>query len=87
MGFNYYSKGRIISLVKYGRTLYGVVVGKATYRTILDIESGNGSCTCPRGYNCKHVMALKHAFERGDYVEVDSSLKAILSLLSTFKES
>ena len=83
MGLEYYLKGRIVSLVKCDKKLYGVVVGRATYRTILDLESNDNICTCPIGFNCKHVKAIKHAYNKKDYIEVDSAFKAILSLLTT----
>jgi len=73
---------RIISLVKHKKKLYGVVVGRATYRTILDLEQNTGDCTCLVGFDCKHVKALKYAFEKGKYTEGDSEFKAILSLIT-----
>ena len=83
MGLEYYLKGRIVSLVKCNKKLYGVVIGRATYRTILDLESNDNICTCPIGFNCKHVKAIKRAYNKKDYIEVDSAFKAILSLLTT----
>jgi len=74
---------RVVSLVKCGRKLYGVVVGRATYRAVLDLKSGSNECTCPVGLNCKHIEAMKQAYREGWYIETDSEVKAILSLLYT----
>ena len=48
-----------------GRTLIGSVVGTALYETTAYFADADGSlafedgeCTCPVGYNCKHVAAI-----------------------------
>jgi len=74
---------RVVSLVKCGRKLYGVIIGRATYRAVLDLEYGDNECTCPVGLDCKHVKAMKRAYEKGQYIETNSEVRAILSLLYT----
>lgn len=71
----------VLLLIKCGDGLYGVVAGGAIYRVFLDLSSGWNVCTCPIGYDCKHVRILKRLFGKGDFIEVGSEFEAWFSLL------
>ncbi len=63
-----YARGnRVLKLTWDGKTLTGSVVGKgALYETVAffaadqdgSLTFEDGECTCPVGYNCKHVAAI-----------------------------
>ncbi|MBW8059053.1 MAG: DEAD/DEAH box helicase [Solirubrobacterales bacterium] len=63
-----YARGRRVAAVEWdpsGLTLTGSVVGTALYATTAyftdadgNLAFEDGECTCPVGYNCKHVAAL-----------------------------
>src|SRR4051794_34841047 len=68
-GLDYARRGRVLRLAWEGEgsTLSGSVVGQGgLYRTVAFFEADargamgfvDGECTCPVGYNCKHVAAL-----------------------------
>jgi superfamily II DNA or RNA helicase len=63
-GRGYARNGRVMSieLDPNDRSLTGLVAGTALYTAIAYFDDGfgfeEGECTCPVGYNCKHVAAL-----------------------------
>ncbi|AEH24530.1 SWIM zinc finger family protein [Pyrococcus yayanosii] len=65
---------RVSWVVKSGKRLYGRVLGTYAYLVVIDLGTGQGMCTCPRGGNCKHVMAVLWEYERGNYIEADANL-------------
>lgn len=65
-GYNYYTDGyvetcKVIKVIGKKRAvkILSVVEGSYNYTQNIDISNGvvNGDCSCPVGYNCKHVVA------------------------------
>ncbi|USS41703.1 SWIM zinc finger family protein [Thermococcus aggregans] len=68
-GRNYYKKGRVLWVLKYGEKLFSKVLGTYPYYVEVDLAKNSSKCTCPQGKDCKHVAATIVAFEEGFYVE------------------
>jgi len=83
-GLKYYKSGRVLQVVKCGPKLYGVVRGNAIYRVVIDLKREEDVCTCPVGFKCKHVEAVKAAYLSKDCIQLneDQEVEAILSLLT-----
>jgi len=73
----YYLSGKVLWAVKVGNTLHGKVLGTYPYYPSVNLETGESTCTCPIGGDCKHVAALLTAYERGVYFECSSQLAEI----------
>lgn len=66
-GVEYFTEGRVHSVVHDGTTVVASVEGQQAYRVRLSWEGGDllGTCTCPVGRSgafCKHCVALGLAF-------------------------
>lgn len=57
-GKQYFKKGKVLWVLKYGDRLYGKVLGTYPYYVEVSIKSGKNTCTCPIGKDCKHVFAV-----------------------------
>lgn len=68
-GERYYKSGKVLWVVKYGNRLFSKVLGTYPYYVVLDLETGENSCTCPLGGDCKHVAATLKAYENGFFFE------------------
>jgi len=68
-GRGYYRAGKVLWVVKRGNLLFGKVLGTYPYYVELNLDTGDNVCTCPLGGDCKHVAAVKTAFEEGDFIE------------------
>ncbi|ASJ08837.1 hypothetical protein A3L11_06210 [Thermococcus siculi] len=68
-GERYYKSGKVLWVVKYGDRLFSKVLGTYPYYVELNLETGENSCTCPLGGDCKHVAAVMKAHENGFYFE------------------
>jgi uncharacterized Zn finger protein len=68
-GERYYKAGKVLWVVKYGDKLFSKVLGTYPYYVELDLQTGENSCTCPIGGDCKHVTAVMKAYENGFYFE------------------
>ena len=73
-GEQYFKKGKVLWVLRYGDILYGKVLGTYPYYVEVGIKSGKSRCTCPIGKDCKHVFAVLAAFENGEYFETSNSL-------------
>ncbi|NJE07635.1 hypothetical protein E3E31_03705 [Thermococcus sp. M39] len=73
-GKQYFKKGKVLWVLKYGDRLYGKVLGTYPYYVEVSIKGGKSRCTCPIGRDCKHVFAVLEAFENGEYFETLSPL-------------
>ncbi len=70
-GRRYFREGRVLWVVKKGNMLFSKVLGTYPYYVELEIESGENTCTCPLGRDCKHAAAVLVAFEEGFYIETE----------------
>ncbi|ASI98104.1 SWIM zinc finger family protein [Thermococcus celer] len=68
-GERYYRAGKVLWVVKHGNRLFSKVLGTYPYYVELDLSTGENSCTCPLGGDCKHVAAVRTAYEKGFYFE------------------
>ena len=68
-GERYYRSGKVLWVVKYQDKLFSKVLGTYPYYVKLDLKTGENSCTCPLGADCKHVAAALKAYERGFFFE------------------
>ncbi len=68
-GERYYKSGKVLWVVKHGSRLFSKILGTYPYYVELDLETGENSCTCPLGGDCKHVAAVMKAYEKGFYFE------------------
>ncbi|QDA32331.1 hypothetical protein FH039_04600 [Thermococcus indicus] len=68
-GERYYKAGKVLWVVKYGDRLFSKVLGTYQYYVELDLSTGENTCTCPLGGDCKHVAAVMKAHENGFYFE------------------
>ncbi|NPA47107.1 MAG: hypothetical protein GXO14_00500, partial [Thermococci archaeon] len=50
--------------------LFGKVLGTYPYYVELNLETGESTCTCPVGGDCKHTAAVRVAFEEGAFIDV-----------------
>ncbi|WP_297501635.1 SWIM zinc finger family protein [Thermococcus sp.] len=71
-GERYYRSGKVLWVVKTGDRLYGKVLGTYPYYPAVNLKTGESSCTCPLGGDCKHVASILVAYERGTYFEGDN---------------
>ena len=76
-GKQYFKKGRVLWVLKYGERLYGKVLGTYPYYVEVSIKSGKNRCTCPIGKDCKHVFAVLEAFENGRYFKTPNPLAEV----------
>jgi hypothetical protein len=76
-GESYYRAGKVLWVVKSGNRLMGKVLGTYPYYPTLNLETGESTCTCPLGGDCKHVAALLSAYEAGSYFSDESELARI----------
>src|SRR3990172_3241908 len=64
-GHDYYLNGHVLDFSWRGTRLTGRVQGSEhkPYRVTIDLSGGGlgGDCTCPIGYDCKHVAAVLYA--------------------------
>ena len=70
-GVDYFDQGRVtgLNIAQDGHVLSGLVRGRGrrpykVHAVLREDDSGvdvDGHCTCPVGYNCKHVVALLFA--------------------------
>ncbi|NJE01790.1 SWIM zinc finger domain-containing protein [Thermococcus sp. JdF3] len=68
-GERYYKAGKVLWVVKYGDRLFSKVLGTYPYYVELNLSTGENTCTCPLGGDCKHVAAVMRAHENGFYFE------------------
>jgi len=68
-GERYYRAGKVLWVVKHGDRLFSKVLGTYPYYVELDLSTGENTCTCPLGGDCKHVAAVMKAHENGFYFE------------------
>jgi len=68
-GKQYFKKGKVLWVLKYGDRLYGKVLGGYPYYVEVSIKGGKNRCTCPIGKDCKHVSAVLEALKSGEYHE------------------
>ncbi|WP_148883688.1 SWIM zinc finger family protein [Thermococcus aciditolerans] len=68
-GERYYRAGKVLWVVKYGDRLFSKVLGTYPYYVELNLSTGENTCTCPLGGDCKHVAAVMKAHENGFYFE------------------
>lgn len=73
-GKQYFKKGKVLWVLRYGDRLYGKVLGGYPYYVEVSIKGGKNRCTCPIGKDCKHVFAVLEAFKNGEYFETLSPL-------------
>lgn len=59
-GIDYQRKGLVESVEFDGEKILGSVIGGKRYKQIISLANNkiSGQCTCPIGYNCKHVAAV-----------------------------
>lgn len=68
-GEGLYYAGKVLWVVRSGKTLYGRVLDDYPYTVEINLETGENRCTCPKGGACDHVEALILAYERGFYFD------------------
>jgi hypothetical protein len=68
-GERYYKAGKVLWVVKYGDRLFSKVLGTYPYYVELNLSTGENTCTCPLGGDCKHVAAVMKAHGNGFYFE------------------
>ncbi len=78
-GRSYYRHGRVLWVIKSGETIFGKVLGTYPYYVEINTSTGENTCTCPLGGDCKHVAAVSIAYESGDFVEIEDIELACLN--------
>ena len=61
--------------VKIGKHLYSEVEGTSTYKTKVNLNTLEGTCSCPYHQNCKHAVATYLIYKQGNYVNADKFLE------------
>jgi len=64
-----YLSGRVLWVVKNGEELHAKVLDDYPYYVRINLKTDENICTCPSGGSCKHVEAVKLAYEHGFYFD------------------
>lgn len=68
--------------IKINNFIFGKVEGSTTYKTEVDLESLDGSCSCPYGTNCKHAVALYLVYQKGKFCDAEDFIKSLNKMSS-----
>ena len=80
-GERYYRQGRVISAVRFGDTIWGMVEGRRAepYRVTVEphLDGLLSRCSCPVGSRCKHgvALALRWLEEPGSFVDGEAIIE------------
>jgi len=66
--------------VKIGKHLFSEVEGTSTYKTKVNLNTLEGTCSCPYHQNCKHAVATYLVYQQGNYVNADKFLEYLQTL-------
>lgn len=60
--------------------LYSEVEGSFTYKTMVNLKTLEGNCSCPYHHNCKHAVATYLVYKQGKFINADKFLEHLQTL-------
>jgi uncharacterized Zn finger protein len=74
-GYDYYMEDRVKNLLVDGNKVTATVIGNRNYRTKINLKTEEFRCTCPCGFNCKHLAAVLYSLKNNKSIETISNIK------------